>query len=103
MRVNKHGILGDAPERKTVTFFFEGEPLEGLEGDPVAVALMNAGIKDFRETRKNGEPRGVFCAIGRCTDCMMTIDGVANVRTCITPVREGMKVERGRKPGGGNK
>ncbi|MHB8947330.1 MAG: (2Fe-2S)-binding protein, partial [Bacillota bacterium] len=38
-------------------------------------------------------PRGLFCAIGRCTDCVMTVDGVPNVRTCVTPVREGLRVE----------
>jgi len=104
MRIIDHGVLGHEPERKKIKIFFEGSEIEAYEGDPVAVALIDAGIKDFRVTRKKGEPRGVFCAIGRCTDCMMTIDGIANVRTCITPVRNGMTVERGKgiKGGGGN-
>ena len=96
MKISDHPILGKKEEKKKVMIIFEGKNIEAEEGDPVAVALMNAGIRDFRLTRKKGEPRGVYCAIGRCTDCMMTINGRANVRTCITPVEEGMIVERGK-------
>ena len=59
---------------------------------PMSV-LMNAGIRVFRTTAKRGEPRGIFGAIGRCTDCMMVVNGIPNVRTCITPVEYGMPVE----------
>ena len=64
-----------------------------LEGEPIAAALINAGITAFRTTQKRHEPRGIFCAIGRCTDCMMVVDGQPNTRTCVTPVRDGMRVE----------
>jgi aerobic-type carbon monoxide dehydrogenase small subunit (CoxS/CutS family) len=46
-----------------------------------------------RYTAKRHEPRGIFCAIGRCTDCVMVVDGVPNVRTCMTPLTEGMRVQ----------
>lgn len=55
-------------------------------------ALRVAGIMVHRYTKKKHEPRGVFCAIGRCTDCVMVVDGKPNVRTCITPLRAGMDV-----------
>jgi aerobic-type carbon monoxide dehydrogenase small subunit (CoxS/CutS family) len=55
--------------------------------------LVAAGVRVFRKTSKRGEPRQLFCGIGRCTDCVMVVDGQPNVRTCVTPVREGMKVE----------
>ena len=45
-----------------------------------------------RYTSKRHEPRGIFCAIGRCTDCVMVVDGVPNIRTCVTPLHEGMDV-----------
>lgn len=60
----------------------------------MASALMNAGIRVFRTTARRKEPRGIFCAIGRCTDCMMIVDGVPNTRTCVTYVRDGMRVEK---------
>lgn len=94
MRVVKHPILEELTDLKMVTLYFNGEPIEAVEGEPVAAALLNAGIKVFRTTAKRHEPRSVFCAIGRCTDCMMIVDGVPNTRTCVTPVRDGMRVER---------
>ena len=47
----------------------------------------------YRYTHKKREPRGIFCGIGQCTDCVMKVNGVPNVRTCITPVEEGMIIE----------
>jgi aerobic-type carbon monoxide dehydrogenase small subunit (CoxS/CutS family) len=57
------------------------------------MALKVNGIMIHRYTAKRHEPRGIFCDIGRCTDCVMVVDGQPNVRTCITPLRAGMKVE----------
>ena len=94
MRVIKHPVLEELTDLKMVTLYFNGEPIEAVEGEPVASALLNAGIKVFRTTAKRNEPRSVFCAIGRCTDYMMIVDGKPNTRTCVTPVRDGMRVER---------
>jgi predicted molibdopterin-dependent oxidoreductase YjgC len=77
---------------KKVVIRVDGRPMEALEGEPIAAALMASGVKVFRRTRKRRQPRGIFCAIGRCTDCIMTVDGMPNVRTCVTPVREGMEI-----------
>lgn len=92
MRVIEHPILEKLDTSKKVTIYFDGNPIEALEGEPVAAALINAGVHAFRTTPKLGRPRGIFCAIGRCTDCMMTVDGVPNTRTCVTAVRDGMQV-----------
>ena len=92
MRVTQHTILDELDTSKTVTIYFDGKPVEALEGEPIAAALINADIRSFRTTAKRHEPRGIFCAIGRCTDCMMIVDGVPNTRTCVTPVRDGMQV-----------
>ncbi len=92
MRIIHHPILGDIEETKKVTIKIDGVGIEARDGEPIASALVAAGVKVFRTTRKLGEPRRIFCAIGRCTDCVMTVDGKPNIRTCITPVREGMDV-----------
>jgi len=55
--------------------------------------LIAASIKVFRYSVKRDEPRSLFCAIGRCTDCVMTVNNQSNVRTCITLVEEGMEIE----------
>lgn len=93
MRIKEHPILGSLEERPKVAIQFDNEVIEAIEGEPIAAALIAAGKSVFRYTRKRHEPRGVFCAIGQCTDCMMIVDGEPNVRTCVTPVRDGMKVQ----------
>jgi predicted molibdopterin-dependent oxidoreductase YjgC len=92
-RIYKHPILGDLPARKKIHFYYNGKKLIAYEGETIASALYANGIRVLRKTEKFKQPRGIFCAIGRCTDCVMIVDGIPNVRTCITPVREGMRVE----------
>ena len=93
MRIKEHPILGKAFEdAEYVTITVNGRPIQAVRGEMVAAALMAEGIRTFRTTPKLHRPRGIFCAIGRCTDCALTIDGVPNVRTCVTRVREGMDI-----------
>jgi predicted molibdopterin-dependent oxidoreductase YjgC len=92
MRIKEHPILGEYRKGAPITFTFDGITLEGYEGEPVAAALKAAGIHIHRYTRKNHSPRGIFCAIGRCTDCVMIVDGIPNTRTCITPLARSMSV-----------
>jgi predicted molibdopterin-dependent oxidoreductase YjgC len=93
MRVKDHPILGKAEKKKEVTLLVDGEEIAAMEGEPIAAALLAAGRHVFRYTAKRTEPRGVFCALGRCTDCVMVVDGLPNVRTCVTPARNGMVIE----------
>lgn len=92
MRVVNHPILGEMEPRDKVTISVDGQRITAYAGEPIAAALLAEGIYAFRKTPKLGEPRGVYCCIGRCTDCVMTVDGVPNVRTCVTAVREGMDI-----------
>jgi len=78
----------------TVTIVFEGRPLACRAGQTVAAALWEHGIRVLSRSPKYGRPRGVSCARGHCTHCLMRIDGVPNVRACRTEVRDGMRVER---------
>ncbi|NPV87729.1 MAG: (2Fe-2S)-binding protein [Anaerolineae bacterium] len=92
-RILQHPILGEIQQGKPVEIEVDGKTISAFEGEPIAAALLAAGIRVFRYTTKRHEARGVFCAIGRCTDCMMIVDGIPNVRTCITPVKAGMKIQ----------
>lgn len=93
LRVIKHPILGELNKKKKIRIYVDGKEMEANEGDMIASALLSNGKKVFRLTKKEKKPRGVFCAIGRCTDCIMIVDGTPNIRTCITPVKEGMKID----------
>ncbi len=92
-RISEHPILGEQEKGRMIKFIFDGKEFEGYEGEPIAAALKAAGVMVHRYTQKEHKPRGIFCAIGRCTDCVMIVDGVPNIRTCITPLKEGMIVK----------
>jgi predicted molibdopterin-dependent oxidoreductase YjgC len=93
LRIGRHPILGNMDRGRKVVVYVDGEPYDALEGEPIAASLYAAGIRTTRHTSRSGEPRGPFCMIGRCTECSMTVDGTPNVKACITPVREGMRIE----------
>lgn len=79
---------------KGVTLRVDGREVVAAEGMPLAVALMNEGVTAFRRAVA-GEPRGPLCAMGTCFECRVTVDGVAHVRACLVPCRDGMEVETG--------
>lgn len=93
LRVKSHVVLGEEPIAKLVEITVDGKKLMAREGEKVLAALMSEGIIVNRYTVKRNEPRGLFCGIGQCTDCAMVVDGRPNVRTCMTPVKEGMVIE----------
>jgi predicted molibdopterin-dependent oxidoreductase YjgC len=74
---------------------FDGRTVPATPGESVGAALTNAGIRSWRVTRKQGRPRGLFCGIGVCFDCLLSIDGAPNLRACLTPVAPGMKLDSG--------
>jgi predicted molibdopterin-dependent oxidoreductase YjgC len=67
------------------------EIIVAYEGETIAAALIAAGHRTLRHT-PSGSPRGIFCGIGVCYDCLVTVESVGNVRACVTPVRAGMKI-----------
>lgn len=76
-----------------VRFTFDGQPLEARPGDSIASALTAAGIRAFRTTQR-GEPRGLYCGMGVCQDCLVTVDGRRSQRACMTLARADMDVTR---------
>jgi len=100
MRIKEHPILDfPAGPKHKVTFTCNGHEVEGYEGEPIAAALHAAGIKVLRRSIRYDRPRGFFCANGKCASCLMVVDGVPNVMTCVTPLRAGMVVETQRDKG----
>jgi predicted molibdopterin-dependent oxidoreductase YjgC len=67
----------------------DGREIEALPGQTIAAALWQAGIVAWRRTRTEGEPRGVFCGIGVCFDCLATVNGRPNQRACLVPAKPG--------------
>lgn len=71
----------------------DGEKLVSYEGETIAASLVGGGILALRSTVRRGDLRGMYCGIGLCHECLVTVDGVPNVRACLTPVRDGMRIE----------
>lgn len=74
-------------------FTFEGRRITARSGQSLAAALIEAGYRNFRYT-SGGEQRGLFCGMGVCQDCLLTVDGVPNQRACMTPAIAGTDVLR---------
>src|SRR5437763_1437015 len=84
---------GPAGRGSAVRFTFDGREVVAYEGETVAAALLAAGHRTLRRTSRRAEPRGLFCGMGVCFECLMQIDGRPNVQACRTPVAEGMCVQ----------
>lgn len=94
-RIENHPVLGKLEERKKVHFQFDGKTYDGYEGDTIASALMAHGIRTLRFHEESGNPRGIYCNIGHCYECRVTVNKEENVRACLTPITENMVVESG--------
>ena len=76
-----------------VTFTFDGQLIEAFEGETIATALLASGVQMLRETDRRGEPRGLFCNMGICFDCLIEIDGATNQRACQFSVIDGLEIK----------
>jgi predicted molibdopterin-dependent oxidoreductase YjgC len=92
--------LGPLETRQPLTVQVDGEPVTAFAGESVATVLLALGRQVFRHTARKGAPRGLFCGMGICYDCLVTIDGLEQVRACMTPVAEGMVIETGGRADG---
>lgn len=84
--------LPEAPVEPVVVTI-EGVAFEARSGDTVAAALLASGRSACRTTPVSGAPRGPFCMMGMCFDCLVVIDGVPNQQACMVTVSAGMRIE----------
>lgn len=88
MTPTPRSLVGGAPHA-VHRITFDGRELPAAEGQSVAAVLWAAGILAWRTTRGTGAPRGAFCGIGSCYDCLVTVNGRPNQRACLVPARPG--------------
>jgi sarcosine oxidase subunit alpha len=100
MYLAEHPVLGPRMGKR-ISFTFDGQTFEALEGETIAFVLWGAGVRVLGHDERQGHARGVSCGIGHCYNCRVLVDGVPDVRSCITPVREGMQVLSQKGPEGG--
>jgi len=99
MRLSQHPIL-DFTRGEPLNFTFDGAPVSAHEGETIAAALYAAGFRTLANSPNKHRPRGLYCAIGNCSSCMMVVNGKANVKSCIELVQDGMVVETQEGRGG---
>ncbi len=91
MRIRSHPVLPEL-EGNEIKFEYAGTTYQAIQGDSIASALLANGVRILRRTEKKGEPRGLYCGIGHCYECRIHWEGVGEVRACLTPVQEGMRL-----------
>lgn len=77
-----------------VEVFIEGEKVEAYAGESAASVVLRSGMLPSRTTSVSGEGRAPYCMMGVCFECLLEIDGIANVQGCMTPVVDGMEIRR---------
>lgn len=92
LRIRKHPII-DFKKKKKIPFYFNRKKIFGEKSDTIGSALHAAGVKKLSTSLRYDSPRGFFCGIGKCSSCLMRVNGISNVRTCIVPLKEGISVE----------
>jgi len=85
--------LPDAASAPVVPITIDGEPVQARAGDTVAAALLAAGRATCRSTPVSGAPRGPYCMMGVCFECLVSVDGVGNRQGCQVIVQPGMAVQ----------
>ena len=92
MRIKEHPILS-FDYNDEIRFYYNGKEVHGYVGDTIASALHALGVKKLSHSLEKNRPSGFYCAIGNCASCNMIVDGVPNIRTCVTLLKEGMVVK----------
>jgi sarcosine oxidase subunit alpha len=78
---------------KDISFSFNNKKYKAKEGDTIAAALFANGIRSNRKTFGKNTPRGSFCFMGVCFECLVKINGVRAIQGCRTKLRDGMEIE----------
>ena len=93
LRIAIHPVTGQTGEnRRAIKIFVNNQALEVLEGETLAAALWANGLIAVGQNSSADLPRGMYCGIGHCYECRVTVDGIEDIRSCLILVREGMQV-----------
>lgn len=95
-RIQQHPVLENLEDQNEVSFTFDGKIYKGYEGDTIASALLANGVRQLRVHEASGNPRGIYCNIGHCFECRVTVNGRTGVRACMTEIEENMAIESGK-------
>lgn len=78
---------------RSINLAIDGKTVQAFEGETISGVLSALGVRTLWHTIKHGSPRGMYCGIGVCYGCLVTVNGTQNIRACMTLVADGMVVE----------
>jgi sarcosine oxidase subunit alpha len=85
--------IGSIERKEQVTLSVNGSNVPAYKGETVLAALIAAGYKSLKKSSLKGDPRSALCGMGVCFECIVTVNGIPNIRSCMTEVENRMKVE----------
>ncbi|THD81458.1 (2Fe-2S)-binding protein [Aliigemmobacter aestuarii] len=80
-----------APDGPRVILRIDGHDMAMRDGANLAAEMLAAGIMPFRQTPVSGAPRGPFCMMGACFDCLVEIEGTTR-QACLMEVTAGLDI-----------
>jgi len=91
-RIEHHPVLGKLDLNSMISFTFNGYKYYGKEGEPIAAALLANNIRVLRKHEETGAGRGIYCNIGHCFECRVSVNNQQGVRACLTPLKKDMEI-----------
>jgi len=91
-KMEDNRIQGGIARGKEIEIYVDGVPVRAFEGETIGAVLAAAGIRELRRTEQRQDPRGLYCCMGTCHGCLVTVDGQPSIRACVTPVRAGQQI-----------
>jgi sarcosine oxidase subunit alpha len=85
--------IGTIKRKEKVKLSVNGQEISAYKGETLLAALIAAGYKKLKKSPLNEEPRGALCGMGVCFECIVTVNGVPNIRSCMTEVENNMEIE----------
>jgi sarcosine oxidase subunit alpha len=79
--------------KEKIKLLVNGKEITAYKGETVLAALIAAGYKSLKENPVNQDPRGALCGMGVCFECTVTINGIPNIRSCMTEAQDMMEIE----------
>ncbi len=84
--------IGNINRKEKVKLLVNGKEVTAFKGETLLAALMASGYKSLKKSPVNGEPRGALCGMGVCFECIVTVNGIPNTRSCMTEVENNMEI-----------
>lgn len=90
--VHQNLRIDSIKRKEEVTLSVNGETLPAYKGETILAALLAAGYKTLKKSPLEKKPRGALCGMGVCFECIVTVNGTPNVRSCMTEVENNMEI-----------